>query len=127
MRHDKRRIEKLEGELRPSDLISLWLSRLEQFDSPAEYLESALGERESPSIEYQIIHQASAQRKLMQNGVLDKRVGADISNCLKRVAFLKALRWAANSEVEGIATQCRSRLDFSAVSVPRINRTKYRS
>ena len=28
MRDDKRRIEKLEGELRPSELISLWLSRL---------------------------------------------------------------------------------------------------
>lgn len=112
MRDDKRRIEKLEGELRPSELISLWLSRLEQFDSPAEYLESALGKGESSSIEYQIINQTSARRKIAQSGMLDKSVSAEISHWLKRVQFLKTLRWAANSEVEEIVTQCRSRLDF---------------
>jgi hypothetical protein len=108
----KARIDKLQGQLRPSDLVSLCLGEMEQFDSPAEYLESALGEKESDSVEYQIIHQASSRRKITQNGVLNKSVGAEISHWLKRVLFLRTLRWAANSEVEKIAAHCDSRLEF---------------
>ena len=45
----KRKIEKVEGDLTPSELFSLWLTNLQQFNSPAEYTQSALGADESGS------------------------------------------------------------------------------
>ncbi len=111
MSASKRRIEKLESERKLSDVISLWLDRLEQLDSPAEYLESALGDGENNSIEYQIIQHASARRKIARNGGRDKSIDAEISHSLKRVIFLKTLRWAANCGLENIVVDCRRRLE----------------
>ena len=107
----KRRIENLEGELRPSERISLWLSDIEQFDSPADYFQSVLGRSESSSPAYKLLQEYSAQRKLAPKGRPDLGLDRAIVHRLERVLFLNTLCWAANSGVEKIAADCRLRLE----------------
>jgi hypothetical protein len=107
----KRIIEKVESELTLSDLFLLWLTKLQQFNSPAEYMQSALEAGESDCAEYQLLEQASARRKTARDGAPDKSVDVEIVRSLKRLLFLKTLVWAANSECENIVENCRNRLD----------------
>jgi len=104
----KKRIEKLEAELRPSDLIFLWLSDLQQFESPSEYLKSALDSPENRSPEFMLVQHAGDRRKTALNL---RSVDAEISRSLRRLLFLKTLVWATNSEVDRIVAECRSRVD----------------
>jgi hypothetical protein len=105
----KNRIEKLESGLKPSDLISLWLSDLHQFEAPSEYLKSALDSQESRSPELLLIQQAGERRKTALNL---RSLDAEISRSLRRLLFLKALVWATNAEVDRIVVSCRSQLDL---------------
>src|ERR1700682_692290 len=107
----KRRIENLEGELSASERISLWLSYIEQFDSPADYFQSVLGRGESSSPAYKLLQEYSARRKLGPKGRPDKSLDRAIVHQLERVLFLNTLRWAANAGVEKIAADCRLRLE----------------
>src|ERR1700687_5086223 len=107
----KRRIENLEGELRPSERISLWLSDIEQFDSPADYFQSVLGRSESSSPAYPLLQEYSARRKLALKGRPDLSVDRAIVHQLERVLFLNTLCWATNSGVEKITADCRLRLE----------------
>jgi hypothetical protein len=103
----KSRIERLEGELGPSDLISVWVTELRQFDSPLKYFESALCDQESHSPECQLLTRARAAR----HGSPDVSLDEEIFRWLRRMLFLKTLLWAANTEVDRVVADCRSRLE----------------
>jgi hypothetical protein len=117
----KSRIETLEGELKLFDLISLWLSQLQQFESPTEYIESAVHDGESGSVEYQFIKQASSRRKAARDGAPGKSVDVGVLRSLKRLLFFKTLVLAANSECETVIANCRSRLEPARQNVRMLN------
>jgi hypothetical protein len=113
------RIDRLEDELSPPLLMSLWMSDLGRSDSPLDYFEQALSERKSylesrgahyksTSPEYQLLKRAREQLKNARPGV---SLDDTIVRSLKVLIFRRTLFETMNATVNKLLEDCRSHLD----------------
>jgi hypothetical protein len=107
------RIAALESGLKPQQMLSLWLSELEGFESPSDYLE-AMDDRETRAPTEQFLKQARRDLKHDPTVAADQKADDQICHTLRQLVFLQYLLWAANSEAAQLLTDCKSRLHVAA-------------
>lgn len=110
---NRKKLQELEGQLNPSQLVNQWLREAQQFDSPAEYFRWLLADRHNHSLEYRLIKQANTQRKSAPSRGPSKEAEEDVARWLRRGRFFETLLWLTNCEADKIQRECRNRLGFA--------------